>query len=133
GRGLIAVLGEDAEGAVLRALAGNPRATEGDIVRIVARAGAPAELLAWLAEGSAWSQRGAIRLALVKHPRTRPAAALRLVGKLTRPQLREIAGDEAAPRLVRVAAARRLGVDTPSDASLQSPADRRHPESRGLS
>jgi hypothetical protein len=133
GRGLLAVLGEDGEGAVLRALAGNPRATEGEIGRIVARAGTPPELLAWLAEGSAWSQRGAIRLALVRHPRTPHAAALRLVGKLTRPQLREIAEDDASPRLVRVAASRRLGVDTPSDASLQSPADRRHPESRGLS
>jgi hypothetical protein len=133
GRGLIPILFEDGDAVVLRAVAGNPRTTEGDLSRVLARPGLPSEFLAWLAEQSAWSQRGALRLALAGHPRTPAAAALRLVRGLTKSQLREIIADESIPRLVRVAASRRLGVDTPSDASLQSPADRRHPESRGLS
>jgi len=132
-RDLILILGEDGEAAVLRALAGNPRLTEADLTRILARPALAPAVLAWLADESAWSQRGPVRAALVRHARTPPASALRLIASFTTPELLELASDDGAPRLVRVAAARRLDVDTPSDASLQSPADRRHPESRGLS
>jgi hypothetical protein len=132
-RGLIATLREQAEAAVLEALAGNPRTTEDDLVRTLQRPGLPSEFLGWLAGSSAWSRRGPIGLALLRHPRTPPAAALRLLQELTPEQLDTLERDERAPRLVRIAASRRLAVDTPSDASLQSPAVRPHPESRGLS
>ena len=132
-RGLVALLRDADEAAVLQALAGNPRFTEADLVHVLARPGLPAEFLGWLADRSAWSQRGEARRALVRHPRTPAASALRLIAKLTKRQIEDLARDETAPRLVRVAAERRLGVDTHSDASLQSPADRRHPGLRGLS
>ena len=132
-RGLVALLRDEDDPAVLKALAGNPRVTEGDLLRILARPGLPPEFLVWLTDRSAWSQRAEPRRALVRHPRTPAPSALRLVTKLSRHQLEELVRDETAPRLVRVAASRRLGVDTHSDASLQSPADRRHPGLRGLS
>ena len=132
-RGLIAGLRSEDDPAVLKALAGNPRVTEADVLEILARPGVPPEFLGWLADQSAWAQRGAPRGMLTRHPRTPTASALRLVGKLAERQLEDLASDEAAPRLVRVAALRRLGVDTHSGASLQSPADRRHPGLRGLS
>ena len=132
-RGLVALLRDEDDAAVLKALVGNPRVTEGDLLRVLSRPGLPADFLGWLADQSAWSQRAEPRRAIVRHPRTPAPSALRLVAKLSRHQLEELARDETAPRLVHVAAARRLGVDTHSDASLQSPADRRHPGLRGLS
>ena len=132
-RGLVAQLRDEEDPAVLKALAGNPRLTEGDVLRVLSRPGLTAEFLGWLADQSTWSQRSEPRRALVRHPRTPAASALRLVARLSRRQVEELARDEPAPRLVRVAAARRLGVDTHSDASLQSAADRRHPGLRGLS
>jgi len=108
-RGVIAALREDGAPAVLQALAGNPRSTESDLGRIVARADAPPEFLAWIAESSPWGQRHALRLALVRQPRTPAAAALRVTRQLTRQDLDALRHDPMAPRLVRVAADRRAG------------------------
>lgn len=108
-RGVIVALSDDPSPAVLQALAGNPRSTESDLVRIVSRADAPPEFLGWMASSSPWEQRHAVRLALVRQPRTPAAAALRVTGRLTRHDLDALRHDPMAPRLVRVAADRRAG------------------------
>ena len=107
-RGLIAALLEDADELVLRAAAGNPRATETDLARVLARNDLPTGFLAWLATQSSWAQRHAVRVALVRHPRTPPPAALRLIQQLSRADLEALRRDPLAPRLARVAAERQL-------------------------
>ena len=107
-RGIVEVLREEADTLVLRAVAGNPRATEADFERILTRTDTPAEFLAWLAEMSSWGQRRSVRLALVRHPCTPPSAALRLTQALSQRDIQELGRDVSAPRLVRVAAERHL-------------------------
>ena len=107
-RGIVALLCDEGETMVLRAVAGNPRATEADCARILARSDLPADFLGWLATASSWGQRRSVRLALVRHPRTPPSAALRLTQALSRRDIEELRRDVAAPRLVRVAAERHL-------------------------
>lgn len=110
-RGLVEILREETESSVLRALAGNPRAKESDLVRILARRDVPGDFLGWLADQSPWGARRAVRLGLVRHSRTPSAAALRLTHGLTRRDLDDLRHDAAAPRLVRVAAERQLASD----------------------
>jgi hypothetical protein len=107
-RGIVEVLRNETEAMVLRALACNPHATEADITRILSRPDVPAEFLGWLADQSHWGQRGALRSALVRHPRTPTVAALHLIQALARRELDELLSDSGAPRVVRVAAERRL-------------------------
>lgn len=107
-RGIMEMLREESDTLVLRAVAGNPRATEADVEHIVARQDVPSDFLGWLAGLSSWSQRRAVRLAVIRHPRTPPSAALRLTQALSRRDIEELSGDVSAPRLVRVAAERHL-------------------------
>jgi hypothetical protein len=108
GRGLIESLSVDGDSLVLRALAGNARATEADVARIVTRSDLPSAFLRWLADQSSWSHRRVVRLALVRHARTPPSSALRLIPALSRRDIDDLRRDVTAPRLVRVAAERRL-------------------------
>lgn len=107
-RGIVLMLRDETDALVLRALAGNARATEADLARILARADVPADFLGWLADQSSWGQRRVVRLALVRHPRTPPSSALRLTQALSQRDLDDLRRDMAAPRLVRVAAERHL-------------------------
>jgi hypothetical protein len=120
-RGLIELLCYEAEGSVLRAVAGNARATEADLARILTRSDVPADFLRWLADQSSWGQRRVVRLALVRHPRTPPSSALRLIPTLSRRDIEDLRSDIAVPRLVRVAAERRLAA-----AGLDSGVSRPH-------
>jgi hypothetical protein len=105
--GIVEMLRDDVEPAVLRALAGNPRATESDIARILARRDVPPEFLDWLSARSSWGQRREVLLALVRHPRTPRAAALRLTQRLSPGDLDRLLRDDSVPRLIRVALERR--------------------------
>lgn len=118
--GIVELLRDDAEAAVLRALAGNPRATEADILRVVARRNAPAGFLGWLATESPWGQRRDVLLGVVRHPRTPRAAALRAMHRVSASDLNELRQDESVPRLVRVAAERRAGAPAPDSADGRS-------------
>jgi hypothetical protein len=107
-RGIVDMFRDESDALVLRALAGNPRVTEGDVARLLARSDLPAEFLAWISDQSSWSQRRGLRLALVRNPRTPPSSALRLTRGLSRRDIDDLRRDFAAPRLVRVAAERLL-------------------------
>jgi len=107
-RGVIEMLCEDGEAAVLTALAANPRVTRSDIARILGRAGVPPAFLSWLASSTSWSGFQDLVHAMVRHPGMPAAAALRLVAKLSAADLERVLRDALAPRLVRVAAERRL-------------------------
>ena len=120
-RGIVELLREEPDALVLRAVAGNPRATEADFERILARAETPAEFLSWLAEMSSWGQRRAVRLALIRHPRTPGPAALRLTLGLSQRDIETLGRDVSAPRLVRVAAERHIAA---MGASFRGPRSR---------
>lgn len=107
-RGIVEALWAEREPQVLRAVAGNPRATESDVARILARPDLPGEFLGWLAGQSSWGRRRSVRLALVRHPQTPAAAALRSIEALSPRDLSELQHDAIAPRLARMAAGRRL-------------------------
>jgi hypothetical protein len=105
-RGVVEMLRDDSDPGVLRSLAGNPRATESDIVRVAARRDAPAEFLGWLADQSPWGQRRDVVMAVIRHPKAPPAVALRLARRLSPDDLDALCRDDSVPRLVRVAAER---------------------------
>lgn len=105
-RGIVELLTGDGDPAVLRALAGNPRALESDVLRIVGRQDLPADFLVWLSTQSSWGLRRDVMRALVVHPRTPAPVALRLILALSPADREEIRRDPMAPRLVRVAAER---------------------------
>jgi hypothetical protein len=107
-RGIVEMLRDETDGLVLRALAGNTRATEADLAGMVSRKDAPPSFLRWLADESSWGQRREVRLALIRHPRTPPSSALRLTLALSPRDVDLLRRDPAAPRIVRVAAERRL-------------------------
>ncbi|HUC42677.1 MAG TPA: hypothetical protein VMR65_01445 [Candidatus Sulfotelmatobacter sp.] len=106
-RGVLGALSGDPEPRVLEALARNPRCTDADIERIVARPDVPPAFLTWLTAGSERDRTTAVRLAILRHPRTPVAAALRLTERLDPHDLARIDDDPGMPRVVRVAAARR--------------------------
>lgn len=107
-RGIVEMLRHETDGLVLRAVAGNARATEADLASILARTDVPPGFLGWLADQSSWGQRREVRLALVRHPQTPPSSALRLTLAMSPRDTDELRRDLAAPRLVRIAAERRL-------------------------
>jgi hypothetical protein len=107
-RGVIPALLEDPEAGVLRALLGNPRIVEREIVRIAARPETPPEALGALARHPVWSGRLAVRMAILANPRTPVPDALGLVQRFPRQDLQKLARDGALPRIVQVGAARKL-------------------------
>ncbi|MBZ5640499.1 MAG: hypothetical protein LAO51_17300 [Acidobacteriia bacterium] len=108
-RALISVLRDSAEVAVLRALLGNGRLVEADAVMIASGGKNPVEVLRMLALNPVWGVRRAVRLALLRNPRTPVPAALGLIRGMSRQDLASLAEDREAPRIVRVGAERRLG------------------------
>lgn len=107
-RGLVEGLLEGGEGTVLRALLGNPRLTEREVVRIAASPSSPADALTAVATHHAWGIRRDVRLALLGNPRTPVPAALRLIEAIPPEDLGRVAEDASIPRIVRVGASRRL-------------------------
>ena len=107
-RGLIPSLAGSSESLVLRALLGNVRLIESDAAAIAASSTAPPDLLSHLCGHPTWGRRRSVRLAAVGNPRTPAAAALRVVRALAAPDLRRLAEDDKVPRIVRIAADRRL-------------------------
>jgi hypothetical protein len=108
-RDMLDRLMRDPAASVIRILLGNPRLTERDVVLIAARRPQLAEIQHEIARSRRWISRYAVKLALVLNPSTPTDLAVRLVGLLQLPELRQAAGDGALSDLVRAAARRRLG------------------------
>jgi hypothetical protein len=109
--GLIAGFRGSGEVRVLRALLGNPKLKEQDAEAVASGEEAPGEVLGWLTRHPKWGNRRAVRWALVRNARTPVADALKLVAKLPRRELEQLATEEEAPKIVRVGAVRRLESD----------------------
>jgi hypothetical protein len=108
GREVLAALCADEAPRVIAALLQNPRALEVDALRIAGRPTAPPAVLKMLAENERFGRRPEVRKGVARHPNTPPPIALRLVQTLRTAELKEIARGSKAPRLVKVAAGRRL-------------------------
>ena len=97
---------QDPEPRVVESALINPRLREEDLVSAVRQDGVTRGLLEALAASPRWRDRYAIRLAMVLQPRTPLALALTHLTALLPRDLERVAGDEALPPLVQMAARR---------------------------
>jgi hypothetical protein len=107
-RGLIGSLCASVEEPVLRALLGNPFLVEADAIAVASSDEAPRAVLAHLAEHPKWGMRRDVALALVRNGHTPIPAALRILHRLGRRELRELCREPGLPDIVRIGAERRL-------------------------
>ena len=89
---------------VVKNLLANPRLTEDDVVRMVARRPAYPQAIAEVARHAVWSQRARVRMAIVQNPGTPPELSVPLVRLLIRPELAQLVAAPDVPALVRAAA-----------------------------
>jgi hypothetical protein len=113
-REMIERLLRDPHPDVIRCCLRNPRITEDDVVRVVARRPARAEVLAEVAR-SAWVHRPRVRLALALNPATPPEIAGRIAGLLVRPELVLVAHSPAVAASVRAVCLEHLERRPPVD------------------
>ncbi len=93
---------------VVELLLRNPRLTETDVLRIATARRASAAVLELVLHAERWNCRPRVRRALLRNPNLPEAAAVRLVGLLNRPELRELGRDHTLPLSVSTAIHRRL-------------------------
>ena len=89
---------------VIRNVLGNPRLTEDDVLRLLARRPAVVHAIAEVARHPTWSQRARLRMAIVQNPGTPPEIGVPLVRLLVRPELLRLLHSPDVPKLVRAAA-----------------------------
>jgi hypothetical protein len=110
---------------VIRQLLQNPKLTEDDVVRLVARRPPRAAVLEEMARSPQWLCRRRVRMALLFNPGSPSSLAMPLLGVCTRGELREIVDSNDAPVTLRGTALelleRRppLREPSPSDFTLQ--------------
>jgi hypothetical protein len=109
-RGLVGGITELGDVRVVRSLLSNPRLAEPDVVRIAGSADTADAVLRALADHPRWGGRRSVLDALLGNPRTPVHAALRLVRRLPRQDLRRVRASSKIPRVVRLGAERRLGL-----------------------
>ncbi|NVB40838.1 hypothetical protein G6O69_23565 [Pseudenhygromyxa sp. WMMC2535] len=93
---------------VVALLLRNPRVTETDVLRIATSRRASAAVLQLIMRARRWSCQRRVQRALLRNPNMPEPAALRLVGLLSRAELREFGNDPALPERIRHAIRRRL-------------------------
>ena len=98
----------DPHADVVALLVANPHVTEDDILRIATARRSSAAVLAILLASPRWSARARVRRALVGNPRLPLSIALRLVGLLSEPELRDVGLDPNLRVQLRAAIDRRL-------------------------
>ena len=89
---------------VVQNLLQNPRLTEDDVVRMVARRPAYPAVIAEVARHPRWTSRARVRMAIVQNPGAPPEIAVPLVRLLIRPELGQVAEAADVPAVVRAAA-----------------------------
>jgi hypothetical protein len=107
-RGVIAALLDSTDDSVLRALLENGKLRESEAEVIASSSEASPLLLSHLSAHHRWGAVRAVQLALLANPGMPVAAALRLIEKLAKRDLQRLASDDKVPRIVSVAADRRL-------------------------
>jgi len=83
----------DPDERVMRHLLDNPRITEEDVIRIASRRPIPGSTLSEIAQNRRWASRRRVRVALARNPYCPTDVALRILGSLPLPELRELGSD----------------------------------------
>jgi hypothetical protein len=122
-KGALEKLLADPHPQVIRYLLTNPRITEDDIIRLVARRPASAEILGEVVRHPTWPQRPRVRMAILQNPGAPAEIAVPLVRLLVRPELREIAAAADIAPVVRAAAAELLARRPPIPEGRGRPRD----------
>jgi hypothetical protein len=89
---------------VVQNLLANPRLTEDDVIRMVARRPAYPAVVGEVARHPRWSSAARVRMAIVQNPGTPPELAVPLVRLLIRPELHQVLAAADVHPLVRAAA-----------------------------
>ena len=90
----------DSNRQVQMAVLENPRITENEIIGIANSRSTPDEMLRAIIGNREWYKHYAVRLALVKNPKTPPALAIRMVGGLVSSDLKLLAKNKTVSRAV---------------------------------
>lgn len=106
--GLIALLAEENDEGLIRALLTNPRLRETDVSALVSRTSILPGALRVVAQSEQWSHRPAIRKAILSHPNAPVHVALALLERLRARDVRNLLRKGVLPRVVALAAERRL-------------------------
>jgi hypothetical protein len=117
---LLVLLLREAEPKVLRAVLDNARLREEDLLMALRRDSATRVLLEQTAASPKWSERYAVRLALVLQKRTPLALALAQLSSLLEADLQRIANTTELPLLVQ-AAAQRVAAERKVKGQLSEP------------
>jgi len=106
--GVLRLLGRDPSPLVVRSLLDNPRATAEEALAIASRPETPGAVLQVLAESARFASHDGLRQALITHPNTPVAEALRLVHLLDPITLARIVRSRPLSPLLQMAVERRL-------------------------
>jgi hypothetical protein len=120
-RNLLERLLGDPHPDVIRGVLRNPRLTEDDVVRFVARSTQRSEHLTEVARSPKWAHRPRVRLALVLSPLTPQELAIPLAGLLLRHELRLVVESTAVPLAVRASCLEHLRRKYPHEAEEELP------------
>lgn len=102
------ILIRDPARAVQIAVLGNPRLTDGEIERIASSRSVDDEVIRLILNNRDWMKRYAIKLALVKNPKTPVKESMRLLSHMMDKDLKEVARSKNLPNVVVVAARKLL-------------------------
>lgn len=107
--GILAQLRHDPSPRVFAALLDNPRLTEGTLMPVALGARTPSPVLAALAADRRWGARYPLQVALSRNPNTPLEAALRILPRLRKLDLKGVSSDPRTPEAVRQRARLLLG------------------------
>jgi len=96
------------DGRVLKSLLGNRRLVEADVTKIASDTQVPGDLLAFIGAHVRWANERAVILALLHNPLTPIPAALSMIRRLDKRDIRGLASDDSVPTIVRIGADREL-------------------------
>jgi len=104
------ILSRDPNHLVARAVMNSPRLAERDVLDYAASALTHEDVLRAIGESREWSKNRRAKFLLVANPRTPPALAIRFLGHLSVPELRNLAANKNIPPAVAREAKRRVMV-----------------------
>ena len=98
---------KDSNKLVNTAVLKNPRVTDGEVLAVAKNKTSSEELIRIIIMNKEWMKLPVVRSALVSHPKTPIASALRFMGNLTLKELKDLSRSKSVSQVV-VAAARRV-------------------------
>jgi len=96
------ILSRDASSMVARAVIGNPKLTEDDIISFAASSQTNEDVLRFIADSRQWTANRQVVTALVQNPRTPPPAAIRFLKSFQTSELRVLSQNRSLSATVRL-------------------------------